>query len=175
MNDSKALKKDIRKTIDEITHTCKRIPEKDINKLLEKLKEKVSGLSTSDLESISQNKEKLGERYSECMQLQKDTDSLFVNIRNYQLDLKEINKKLEGLKDKLENYITDIEIAVKTNPEINWGEILMLIRQNQSVIDLWTKNNEKLIEQIENSFTLTINGFKTYIDTIVKYQRLLFR
>ena len=175
MNDSKALKKDIRKTIDEITHTCKRIPEKDINKLLEKLKEKVSSLSTSDLESISQDREELSERYSECMQLQKDTDSLFVNIRNYQLDLKEINKKLEGLKDKLENYITEIEIAVKTNPEINWGEILMLIRQNQSVIDLWTKNNEKLIEQIENSFTLTINGFKTYIDIIVKYQRLLFR
>ena len=135
MND-KEFKKEIRKTLDSVHRTCKRIPTKDINRILNTLKERLNDLHTEDLESISKDSELLNQRYTECMDFQKKSDKLFVEVRWYQLDLKDINQKLDGFETELTNYMSQIEKLIINDSSDTWCPLKTLIQQNISVITL---------------------------------------
>ncbi len=174
MDELKKIKLNIRKCIDKSVKVCKSVTDTDINRTLEKLSNNVSQIDICKLDMISTDKDLLQIEYKKCLTIKKDTDKIFQKIKEHQLNLTDKNQKLDTLKNEMTSYISTIETRLKNDSGENWGEILVLLRQNIQVIEQWQKNDGKLADKLKTSFDVAVNTFNNYINKITQLQRKIY-
>lgn len=170
----KDFSKDIKKLTNEISHLCKKLNNEKINKLTDKLKERVNTLHISDLEEIKTNKDLLQKRFDECTELRKDSQKILSEIQAFQLDLIDLNQKLDEKNNEVDKYISELSKMSQNGSMSSTSTYKMLLQQQKNIIDTVIKENVKLKNDLAVIINVAMDTFTNYINKIAAYQRKLW-
>lgn len=131
-------------------------------------------IKIEELETISHNKDLLEKKYNECLKVKRETEKIFTDIKNYQLDITDKNRKLNEKKEQMTSYIDLIEKRLENEPDNKLGIMRTVLMQNFDTLTQTIEKNENLANQLSISFGVALDTFKNYIDKIVTMQRKIY-
>ena len=174
MNETKVLEKNIKKLVNSTVSLIKKDYTKDIDKTLAKLKLKMTLLNLGELEQAKNNKDLLDKKYQECLQIKKDTEKIFSNIKGLQLNLNDINKDLQEKNQEIINYMSEIEKCLKTDSDNKLTLLNAILIHNKETIKENIEKNQKLVDSLSVAFGVALDTFKNYTDKIFFLKRKIY-